>query len=92
MPYLLALCASVLGLLLIASAMPRHWRQLRGNAALGPRRAVVLRMAGASGLLLSLFICFSSDHPSMAALVWVMQLALAALVVAGLFACRTARP
>ncbi len=77
------------GLGAIAVAMPQHWRQWRGEA---PRPAGVmlgLRVAGALALLVALILCLNSSHPTIGALVWVMQTALGAVLVAFLFASRS---
>ena len=79
---LVALASSVAGLAWLALAMETHWQQVRGEAAPGRGTARVLRLLGSAALLASLLICLRVDHASMAALVWVMALAAAALVVA----------
>lgn len=83
-----ALCCSVIGLAWLALTLEPHWRQVRGSQ---PRSAAVvktLRILGSLGLAASLALCLLADHPSMAALVWVMALAVAALVVAFTFTWR----
>lgn len=77
-----ALAASVLGMAWLALAMEVHWEQVRGTTALPARTARALRWLGAAGLATSLALCLAVDHASMAALVWVMGLAAAALAVA----------
>jgi hypothetical protein len=77
-----ALAASVLGMAWLALAMETHWVQVRGAAPLGARTVRALRLLGAAGLGASLALCLAVDHASMAALVWVMGLAAAALAVA----------
>jgi hypothetical protein len=84
-----ALLAAMLGVGLIAASMARHWRQLRGDAALSPRFAMGLRLGGAAMLAVSLLLCLESGHPTMAALVWVMQLAAAAVLIALMLARMT---
>jgi Protein of unknown function (DUF3325) len=42
----------------------------------------VLRVLGALAITGSLLLCLRADHPGMAALVWIMALALAAMMVA----------
>ncbi len=79
---LLAVVANVAGLGWLALAMDVHWTQ-----ALGPQPAsrgtnTLLRVLGAAGLAVSLLLCLRVDHASMAALVWFMTLAGAALGVA----------
>lgn len=83
-----ALAANLAGLALLALAMDAHWRQVRGRQPLAPRIARTLRALGATALALSLFCCLRADHASMAALVWVMALAAAALAVALMLAWR----
>lgn len=79
---LFAYLSCVLGLGWIALAMETHWHQVLD----APRRArgVVhaLRVLGVVSVALSLWMCLHADHVSMAALVWVMLLAAAALTVA----------
>lgn len=83
-----ALLLNIAGLGWLGLSLDVHWRQARGGAPL-PRGAVpVLRVLGAASLLLSLLCCLGADHPSMAALVWIMALAVAALVVAFSFTWR----
>lgn len=77
-----AFAAAVLGLGLSAASMARHWRQLRGESVLSSQQAIAMRTIGAAAILLSLLLCLASSHPTMAVLVWIMQLALAAVVVA----------
>ncbi len=82
---LLALAAllSLAGMALFALAMPAHWAQVAGTAPPLSRAACRrLRGAGALALAASLALCLAADHPSMAVLVWVMLLALAACGVA----------
>lgn len=79
---LVALLANLVGLGWLALAMEPHWRQVFGDAARTPATATRLRAMGASSLAASLATCIGVDHPSMAALVWVMSLAAAALAVA----------
>lgn len=81
----LALLATTAGLLCFAISMERHWRQLLSRS-LSPRLAGVLRAAGAALLAISLALCLGHDHATMAALVWMMLLALGALAVAMFFA------
>ncbi|HEX2009985.1 MAG TPA: DUF3325 domain-containing protein [Roseateles sp.] len=78
-----AMVAAVLGLAWLALAMEVHWEQVRGrDAPLPPHMVRVLRVLGALALSASLALCLRVDHVSMAALVWVMALAAAALAVA----------
>jgi len=86
MPDALLLCAAVAvsyaGFGWLALAMDVHWRQVRGPRLLPRRLVVALRLLGAAGLSLSLFLCLLADYASIAALVWVMALAAAAFAVA----------
>lgn len=75
-----ALLASLVGMGWFALAMEAHWRQVLGDA--GRRPPVRLRVLGALALASSLALCMRVDHPTMAALVWVMSLAAAALTIA----------
>lgn len=80
---LLAAALSFSGMVWLALAMEVHWGQVmhrHADEALGPRRR--LRALGAAALLLSLLACLTADRPSMAVLVWVMLLAVAAASVA----------
>ncbi|MCR6684908.1 DUF3325 domain-containing protein [Pseudoxanthomonas sp.] len=82
-----ALAASVAGMGWLALAMDVHARQVWGRA-LAPAGARVLRILGWLGLAVALTLCLAADHPSMAALVWVMALAGAAAGVAFVLAWR----
>ncbi|MDQ8022014.1 MAG: DUF3325 domain-containing protein [Moraxellaceae bacterium] len=72
-------CIAVLTTLLafawLALAMDAHWRQVHGGAVLTPGVRVTLRVLGGAGLIASAVLCFIADRPSMAVLVWLMQLA-----------------
>lgn len=87
-----AFAATVFGLAVLAASMQRHWRQLRGAAPLTAGVAVSMRLVGGGALLLSLLLCLANDHPTMGVLVWIMLLALAAVLVAMTLAWRTATP
>lgn len=82
-----ALLASVVGMAWLALAMPAHGQQVWG-AAVSAAHARVLRVLGATALSASLVLCLCCDHASMAALVWVMSIAGAALVIAMMLAWR----
>src|SRR5262245_45136253 len=84
-----ALIASTFGMAWLALAKPAHWLQVRGAEPLMASRQRVLRMLGVTSLGASLLLCLFADHPSMAALVWIMSLAAAALSVAFAFAWRS---
>lgn len=82
-PLLLVAAAVVtyVGFAWLALAMPTHWEQVHAHAdAHSAQRP--LRIAGAAALAVSLGLCLAVDHPSMAALVWLMLLAGAAVGVA----------
>jgi len=82
-----ALVSSVAGMGWLALAMQAHALQVWG-AMVSPATVRVLRVLGASGLVVALLLCLAADHASMAALVWVMALAGAALLVAFTLAWR----
>lgn len=75
-----ALLAALAGMGWLALAMDVHWEQAGGAAMQAPARR--LRVLGTLALAGSLWLCLAVDHASMAALVWVMALAAAALAVA----------
>jgi len=85
---LAAVAASVAGMGWLALAMDVHWEQVRGDAPRRPACVACLRALGALALAASLALCLAVDHPSMAALVWVMALAAGALAVAMTLAWR----
>lgn len=70
----------VAGMAWLALSLKVHWQQVFNNTA--PASPKILRTAGSAALALSAVCCFAADHPSMAALVWVMFTAASALVVA----------
>ena len=84
----LALFSSVCGMAWLALAMKVHWQQVRGNAANSSRTVRLLRVLGVCGLTISLLLCLSSDHGSIATLVWIMSLAASALTVTFLLTWR----
>ena len=77
-----AVLAALAGMGWLALAMDVHWEQACGAAAQPPARVRLLRVLGMLALAASLGLCLAVDHASMAALVWVMSLAAAALAVA----------
>ncbi len=79
---LLAVAANVAGLGWLALAMDVHWEQALGPVPASRGTVRLLRVLGVSGLAASLLLCLAVDHASMAALVWFMTLAGAALVIA----------
>lgn len=89
-PLLLAgalLCAFI-GLAWLALATEPHWQQARATPAPSRGTVQLLRGLGAAALAASLLLCLAADHPTMAALVWIMALAVAAIGVAMLLAWR----
>lgn len=65
----------------IALAMEPHWQQVRGMQPLPGSAALLLRTVGVTSILGALLLCLLADHPSMAALVWVLTLTAAAVTV-----------
>lgn len=76
-----ALVASGLGMGWLALAMDVHWNQVRATAR-SPRTVIVLRVLGATSLVASLVLCLLADTATMAVLVWMMLLAIAAASIA----------
>lgn len=76
-----AFVATLAGLGWLALAMNAHWKQVR-NGLPSARIALLLRSLGGLALFVSLVLCLKVDHPSMASLVWVMLLAVAAVSIA----------
>lgn len=83
-----ALAACLTGMGWLALGMDVHARQTWGRS-LSPAEARGLRGLGWLALTLGLGLCLRVDHPSMAALVWVMALAGSALAVAFVLAWQT---
>ncbi|MFZ6679047.1 DUF3325 domain-containing protein [Undibacterium sp. Tian12W] len=79
---IVALAASVAGMGWLALAMEVHWEQVRGTLPQTPQLVTRLRCLGAAGLFASLLLCLKVDHASMAALVWIMAVAFAAISTA----------
>jgi len=77
-----AAVSAVIGFGWLALAMDTHWEQVHGEASPTPAAVRALRVAGALALAVSLVLCLSADHPSMAALVWLMLLAGSAAAIA----------
>lgn len=83
----LAAVLSFSGMAWLALAMEVHWEQVMHRpTAEAPRTRLVLRVLGAAAVLLSLPACLMADRPSMAVLVWVMLLAVAAVLIAFMLA------
>ena len=85
---LLAGVSTVLGMTWFALAKEPHWTQVRGNEPLTSQVKNTLRGLGATCIAASLFLCLFADHPTMAALVWIMLLPAGALLVAFTLAWR----
>lgn len=84
----LALLCCTAGFAWLALSMESHWEQVRGSQPLHRGTVIALRALGSTALVASLLLCLRVDHASMAALVWVMSLAAAALIVAFTFTWR----
>jgi hypothetical protein len=78
----LAYLCCVAGFGWLALAMESHWQQVRGAVLPAAGTVRALRVLGSGALFASLLMCLRADHASMAALVWVMTLAVAAATVA----------
>ena len=74
---------SLVGVAWLALAMDPHWQHARGVRG-RPRWATpfALRALGGIALLASLLLCLRADHATIAVLVWIMSLAVAAVLVA----------
>ena len=77
-----AVACNVAGFAWLATAMDVHWQQVRHSQVPTGGIIVIMRILGATALILSLVLCLLADHVTMAPLVWVMSLAAAALIVA----------
>jgi hypothetical protein len=77
-----ALLCCALGMAWLALAMKSHWQQVLGDRPLTKNAQFGLRLLGASSITTSLLLCVLADHPTMAILVWVMALAISAVLVA----------
>lgn len=80
--FVVAFAAGLAGFGWLALAMDVHWAQADPGRPQGPADVRRLRGLGAVALGVSLAACLAVDHASMAALVWVMTLAAAALATA----------
>ena len=89
-PLLLAggLILCVAGFAWLALAMDVHWQQVRADAVPGRSTKLGLRLLGAVAMALSLWLCLSVDHATMASLVWIMLLIASALTIAFTLAWR----
>jgi len=77
-----ALFTACLGMAWLALAMDVHWKQVCGSAPLSPLISKLLRSLGFATLLAALLLCLEADTATMAVLVWMMALAVAAVAVA----------
>ncbi len=84
-----AFVATLLGMGWFALAKAPHWKQVC-NGELSTPASRILRIFGSSALFVSLVLCLAVDHASMASLVWVMLLAVAAVTIAFILALRPA--
>lgn len=85
-----ALACALAGFGWLALAMDTHWEQVQGPAPAPAPTVRRLRVLGALGLAASLACALMADHPTMAALVWIMALASGALATAFALAWRPA--
>ena len=76
-----AVVAAVLSMGWLALAYETHWQQVFPESRTLPETGR-LKLTGWVFLSLSAVFCLKADHPSMAVLVWVMLLAVAAFSVA----------
>lgn len=83
---IMATVCAVMGMTSLALAMEVHWQQVQTASRVHhPWR---WRVAGAIWLMASLYLCLQADRPSMAVLVWLMLLTLAAVLTAQVLAWR----
>jgi hypothetical protein len=83
-----ALLSCTAGMAWLALSMKPHWQQVRGQQFLAPSAQRTLRLLGATAVSVSLLLCMSADHPSMAVLVWVLLATASALAVTFVFTWR----
>lgn len=85
-----AIFATMLGMASLSLTLPNHWRQVTGIETSLPSRSeqLSLRILGYSSLVVALLLCLAADHPTMAVLVWVMLLSLAAKGIATILTWR----
>lgn len=83
-----AALSCLLGMAWLALAMENHWAQVMDRPGPATGQSQRLRVLGALALLASFLGCLQADRPSMAVLVWVLFLALAAAMVAMALACQ----
>jgi len=86
------LCAAfvltVFGMGWLALAMDVHWNQVYAGAARSRRAAIISRCLGYAALTTSLVLCLLADTATMAALMWMMLLALSAAIITFLLSSR----
>ena len=87
---IISLLLSVAGLGLLAATLPAHWQQMPAGLARKPCPVTLLRVSGAAALAVSLALCLSGGPATIGAIVWVMELAVGASIVAAALAARTA--
>jgi hypothetical protein len=76
-----AFVCSVLGMGWLALAMDTHWNQVRATGR-SSRTVLALRVLGWGAMAASLVLCLMADTATMAVLVWMMLLAVAAASIA----------
>lgn len=76
-----AVISTLVGMGWLALAYDTHWQQVFPKHTVQPL-VQRLRVAGWTLLLVSAGCCLMADHPSMAVLVWIMLLAVAAMTIA----------
>jgi uncharacterized protein YjeT (DUF2065 family) len=87
---IISLLLSVAGLGLMTATSPEHWQQMPAGIARKRCPATLLRMAGLAALFASLMLCLSGGPATIGAIVWVVELAVGASIVAAALAARTA--
>lgn len=80
---------AVLSMGWLALSYQSHWQQVFPKSKVNPD-GLRLKIVAWSFLVVSAGCCLAADHPSMAVLVWVMLLALAAMTVAMILSRRPA--
>lgn len=90
MCWLAAIFLTLLGMACLSLSLPSHWRQVTGieNSLPSPSERLRLRVVGYCSLAVAFLLCLAADHPSMAVLVWVMLLAVAAKSIASILSWR----
>lgn len=83
--------ASLLGFLLLALSLPRHWRETMGERDSPSALRTGLRIGGFSFLLASLVSAFFRDGPAFGVLLWTLLSTVCAPMVAFMLARRVKR-